>query len=76
MFDIARKKFGQPTQFVDLNSTRTDDKNPVATSQIGQYLTHVKGDDKDRMIQKAMKRDRNQKAKLPTKTFISNIHRK
>lgn len=76
VFDIARKKFGKPTQFVDLNSTRTDDKNPVATSQIGQYLTHVKGDDKDRMIQKAMKRDRNQKAKLPTKTFISNIHRK
>ena len=76
VFDEARKTFGNVGLFEDLNNRRTDDKSPFSSSQVRGHLIHAKGDDKDRWIQKAIKRDKNLQAKEKTKVFKSDIHRK
>ena len=76
VFDEARKTFGNIGLFEDLNNQRTDDKSPFSSSVLEGYLTHAKGNDKDRWIMKAVKRDKNLQAKQKTTTFRSDIHRK
>lgn len=76
VFDEARKTFGNIGLFEDLNNRRTDDKSPFSSSVLDGYLTHAKGNDKDRLILKAIKRDKNLQAKQSTTTFRSDIHNK
>lgn len=76
VFDEARKTFKNIGLFNDLNNFRTDDKAPFNSSSLRGYLTHAKGDDKDRWILKAIKRDKNLQAKQKTTIFRSDIHNK
>jgi hypothetical protein len=76
VFDVARKEFGNIGLFEDLNNNRQTDKSPLNNSKVGNHLTHAKGVDKDRLIQKAIKRDKNLRALEPTKEFRSDIHKK
>lgn len=59
VFDVARKEFKHIDLFEDLNNKRQTDKSPLNSSKLGEFLTHAKGNDKDRLIQKALKRNKN-----------------